>query len=115
MKIIKKRIIRIQIYKQNCWEYKKCGREAGGLNADKLGVCPAATDDRLDGTNSGVNGGRACWPIAGTLCGGKTQGSFAKKIRTCVSCDFFQKVAQEEGVDHESSKDILNKINPKNN
>ncbi|MGD0283853.1 MAG: two-CW domain-containing protein, partial [Dissulfurispiraceae bacterium] len=25
----------------NCWEFKKCGREMGGVNIEQLGVCPA--------------------------------------------------------------------------
>lgn len=35
--------------RQNCWEFKKCGREPGGAKASELGVCPAATDASSDG------------------------------------------------------------------
>jgi hypothetical protein len=48
--------------------------------------------------------------LAGTLCGGKVQGSFAKKMTNCLKCDFYQQVAAEEGPNHESAKDILAKI-----
>lgn len=96
--------------KLNCWEYKKCGREPGGNNTDALGVCPAAIEEKLDGTNCGKNGGRACWPIDGTLCCGKVYGSYAQKIISCVKCDFFQKVAQEEGANLEDSKEIFKKM-----
>lgn len=63
----------------NCWEFKKCGREKGGKNAAELGVCPAYP-----------NGGTACARIAGTLCGGTVQGSFATKLTNCMKCEFYQ-------------------------
>ena len=56
--------------KLNCWEFKQCGRQKGGENAGDLGVCPAATEEAADGLNCGKKGGRACWALAGTLCGG---------------------------------------------
>ena len=61
----------------NCWEFKKCGREPGGAKAKELGVCPAYP-----------NNGKDCAYVAGTLCGGKVQGSFATKLSTCLNCDF---------------------------
>ena len=69
--------------KLNCWEFKRCGREPGGMNSRELGVCPAASETRVDGANGGHNGGRACWAVAGTLCGGKVQGTYAMKMGTC--------------------------------
>ena len=96
--------------KQNCWEFKKCGREAGGSKSSELGVCPAATETRLNGTNSGTNGGRACWALAGTLCGGKVQGSFANKVGNCMKCEFYQLVGQEEGANQEGAGEILAKL-----
>jgi hypothetical protein len=96
--------------KKNCWEFKGCGRELNGVKSRELGVCPAATELRLNGTNSGKNGGRACWGIAGTLCGGKVQGAFAAKVTSCLACDFYQTVGREEGVNHESAKEILAKL-----
>jgi len=32
----------------NCWEYKKCGREPGGIKVHELGVCPATVEEGLD-------------------------------------------------------------------
>ncbi|RMG00216.1 MAG: hypothetical protein D6726_11620 [Nitrospirae bacterium] len=58
--------------KMKCWEFKKCGR-------DKLGNCPAVTK----------NLGQMCWLVAGTMCGGKPQGSFVQKIGNCKKCDFY--------------------------
>ncbi len=82
----------------NCWEYKKCGREAGGLLADELGICPCSVDEKSDGINRGENAGRICWAITGTMCEGKIQGSFAEKFKGCGLCDFYIKVKEEEGV-----------------
>ena len=83
--------------KMNCWEYKKCGREPGGERVKELGVCPAAVDSSADGLNGGKNGGRICWAIAGTFCGGEEQCSFALNKITCLKCDFFELVRKEEG------------------
>jgi len=83
--------------KSNCWEINKCGREPGGSKAGKLGVCPAALDTSSDGINGGKNGGRICWVIAGTFCGGNVQGTFAKKQISCMSCEVFKQIKAEEG------------------
>ena len=61
-----------------------------------LGVCPAATCTAANGVNHGENGGRVCWAIAGTLCGGKVQGTMANKLGNCLRCDFYGQVASEE-------------------
>ena len=99
--------------KKNCWEYKDCCREPGGSKAEELGVCPATTETRLDGVNSGENGGRACWPIAGTLCGGHVQGTFATKVGNCMDCDFFKIVCKEEE-NFEKPQDILKRLRDSN-
>jgi hypothetical protein len=83
--------------KLNCWEAKKCGREIGGGKTRELGVCPTAMESRLAGAHEGTFGGRACWVVAGTLCGGKEQGTFAQKYHNCEKCDFYQHVKREEG------------------
>ncbi|MEW5706376.1 MAG: two-CW domain-containing protein [Actinomycetota bacterium] len=56
----------------NCWEFKKCGR-------DKTNDCPAYP-----------NHGHECWRVAGTMCGGEVQGTFAKKLASCMECDFYK-------------------------
>lgn len=83
--------------KKNCWECKNCGRQPGGAKVAEFGVCVAACEPRLNGVHDGVNGGRACWAIAGTLCGGKVQGSFATKLVNCQTCAFYQEVVGQEG------------------
>lgn len=63
----------------NCWEFKKCGRQAGGPKANEMGVCPAYPSH-----------GTQCAKRTGTLCGGKVQGSFAMKLGSCMQCDFYK-------------------------
>ena len=62
-----------------CWEFKKCGREEGGSKAKELGVCPAYPDY-----------GQQCARVAGTLCGGTIQGTFAVKLGGCQKCEFYR-------------------------
>ena len=85
--------------KKNCWEVKKCGREAGGAKQDELGVCLAANEKKLNGLHGGINGGRVCWAIAGTLCKGIVRGDYAKKMEDCTHCKFYEEVHKEEGKD----------------
>ncbi|MBF0564681.1 MAG: hypothetical protein HQK89_05505 [Nitrospirae bacterium] len=82
--------------KLNCWEYKHCGREPGGRNSHILGVCPVPLEKDFDGFHGGVNAGRACWAVAGTLCGGEVKGTFAQKFKDCLACDFHHLVIKEE-------------------
>ncbi len=82
--------------KINCWEFKKCGRELGGEHVHDLGICPAAEEHRLDGAHGGKNAGRSCWVLAGTLCKGQVQGTFAQKYKDCEICDFYKAVKEEE-------------------
>ncbi len=80
-----------------CWEFKECGREQGGKLVAEMGLCPAAEAQEHDGLNSGKNGGRICWAITGTFCGGVVQGTHAQKISNCLVCDFFKQTKAEEG------------------
>lgn len=97
----------------NCWETKKCGREPGGTRAGSLGVCPAATEKRLNGIHHGKNAGRTCWVVAGTLCGGAVAGTFAMKFDTCAKCAFYQAVKKEESPAFTLSSMLLNLIRAK--
>lgn len=92
---------------KNCWEAKKCGRQPGGPRISELGVCPAASELRANGINKGLNGGRACWAIAGTLCKGQKQGTYAMKVKECNACEFYQEVQREEGKSAASPMQIL--------
>lgn len=81
----------------NCWEYMRCGRGPEGNGVSESGICPAALAEELDGFNGGKNGGRLCWALVGTFCGGEIQGTFAEKANSCYRCNFFQNVKNEEG------------------
>jgi hypothetical protein len=69
----------------NCWEFMKCGREAGGLKVHEMGVCQAYP-----------NNGKQCARVAGTVCGGKVQGTFDMKIFDCLECDFYKSKHYQE-------------------
>jgi hypothetical protein len=83
--------------KSNCWEVMNCGREADGACASELGVCQVAVWRVRDGQNGGINAGRMCWTVPGTLCNGVTQSSFAEKQLSCRDCVFLKQVIKEEG------------------
>jgi hypothetical protein len=93
--------------KRNCWEVMKCGREPGGSNAAEHGICPAVTCLKLDSAHGGKNAGRVCWIVAGTMCGGEIQGSFAKKHTDCRKCRFYQMVLEEEGPNFHLTIDLV--------
>jgi len=99
--------------KMNCWEVMGCGRQPGGDKVGELGACPAAAEARLDGVHGGENAGRACWAVAGTLCGGTVRGIFAAKYRDCLNCLFYKRVMAEEGRQLVPSKDLVVKLRMK--
>jgi hypothetical protein len=61
----------------------------------------------LDGVHNGTNAGRACWVIAGTMCEGQVQGTFAQKYKNCGVCDFYKSVLKEEGSYFEMTINLL--------
>jgi len=97
----------------NCWEYMHCGREPDGLRVGSQGVCQAAQEKAASDMHGGKNGGRICWAVSGTLCGGCVQGSFACKIKDCMQCDFYHLVQKEEDEVFESIDSILNRLRHK--
>jgi len=96
--------------KELCWEVMKCGREVGGNRSKDLGVCPAATEKRVDGMNNGKNAGRICWTVAGTLCSGEVEGTFASKIDNCLKCEFYKLVKTEEGAQSSKMEEAMKKL-----
>ncbi len=97
----------------NCWEYMHCGREPNGRRVGSQGVCQAALEHAASDMHGGKNGGRVCWAVSGTLCGGCVQGSFACKIKDCMQCDFYHLVQKEEDEVFESIDSILNRLRHK--
>jgi hypothetical protein len=94
--------------RKNCWEAMMCGRQPGGGKVEELGACPAAIHCEYDGENEGTYGGRFCWAVAGTLCKGEKQGTYAKKFKSCLNCEFLKLVNEEEGREF-----VLTPKNPK--
>jgi tRNA A-37 threonylcarbamoyl transferase component Bud32 len=90
--------------KLNCWEFMRCEREPGGKKAESLGICPAAGDQSFKGINDGDCGGRFCWAVSGTFCNGQPQGTFAEKRASCMECEFYKQVREEEGNADKSTK-----------
>jgi hypothetical protein len=82
--------------KQNCWEFMGCGRGPGSARESGLSVCPSAREVALNGVHGGQGAGRACWIVAGTMCGGKVAGTYATKAKDCQACAFYLKVKEEE-------------------
>ncbi len=96
--------------RMNCWEYKKCGRQLGGGHVSDLGVCPASFESKLNGVHGGTNAGRACWVVAGTLCQGSVQGTYAHKYSNCNACDFYRDVRQKEYPAFQHSAVLLERL-----
>ena len=84
----------------------KCGREPHGEKVAELGLCPTALAFHMNGIHSGENAGRACWVVAGTMCGGEVQGSYSRKVIDCTRCEFYKQVWDEEG----SGKHVLHPL-----
>ena len=101
-----RRALEVSKLKVNCWEYKKCGREVGGVKSSELGICSASVETITDGINRGINGGRACWALSGTFCEGKAQGVFAIKYGNCKECSFYKMVQKDEGDTFQGVREI---------
>jgi hypothetical protein len=57
--------------KENCWEFKKCGKEKD---------CPAYPYQ-----------GTMCYAAKATLCRGEIQGGYEDKIKACrTTCDYYK-------------------------
>jgi DNA-binding transcriptional regulator YiaG len=61
--------------RQNCWAVRNCPKESKQR-------CPA-WEYRL---------GHLCWFINGTVCHGKIQGTWEKKMALCRKCEMFQSI-----------------------
>jgi hypothetical protein len=96
--------------KLNCWEVKQCGREKGGAHEQDMGICPATVETALDMVHGGRNAGRSCWVVAGTLCKGQLQGTFAQKYKNCEICDFYIRVKSEEARQFVLSATLISKL-----
>ena len=83
--------------RKNCWEVMNCGLNSESKVNLNTGVCPAAKNSEFNGINNGKFAGRVCWTIAGSFCLENKKGKFSGKMMTCLYCEFFEKVKEEEG------------------
>lgn len=81
----------------NCWQYMSCRREPGGAHTGRFGVCPASTDNRLDGVHGGKNAGRACWVVKGSFTKEAEETALVRGNKDCRTCDFYNAIHFEEG------------------
>jgi len=65
-----------KMHYQPCWEYMGCNQDVNHVES-----CPAYP-----------HFGRICWAVAGTLCAGKIQGTYAQKIHDCHKCGYYHTV-----------------------
>ena len=80
----------------NCWEIQGCGAEQ--LAASDARACPVVHAAGLDGVNRRVNGGRACWSVAGALCRKGHRQAPPGGAEVCADCAVLATVRDEEGV-----------------
>jgi hypothetical protein len=66
----------------------------------------------VDGANGGINGGRACWALTGTMSGPaeRVQGIFARDMTTCYACKFYEQVMMEEQENFEGTVHIVRRL-----
>lgn len=81
--------------KLNCWEFRNCGREPGGIFSKIHGECPIPKMMKFDGVNGGNGAGRACWTATAM---NQRIGSIVcrKNGRLCIDCEFYRRVQREE-------------------
>ena len=96
--------------KKNCWDFKNCGRQPGGIHSKEKGECVTASMSIYDGVNGGINGGRVCWMIAGISCEDQIQETFLHKLESCAKCDFHEAIKAEEGPNLNLPLEIIENI-----
>ena len=74
----------------------RCDREAYGDRADGRGPCPAYPEH-----------GMHCVRVAGTLCGGSVQGTFASKEYSCLRCPFYNSAHYDKRYTDLKTRDVL--------
>jgi len=80
--------------KLNCWQFKNCGLEKGGVMTHILGECPVSTAMKFDGLNDGVGAGRACWMVPNAAC--RKDATRHPRVSCCQDCEFYRRVIFEE-------------------
>ena len=94
----------------NCWEKTECGLQPGGYRVREHGICPVAIATKANSIHGGVNGGRACWAIEGTITFCKVQCKQDQNISSCEECDFYREVKSQEGFSYLQPGEILSRM-----
>lgn len=81
---------------ENCWEFNGCGREPGGENVLRHGLCPVSVQGETDGIHHGKNGGRCCWVLRQTLYKGHMSCLCLHKEQECRECAFYNFIGERE-------------------
>ena len=74
----------IAVKKRSCWEFMRCGREEGGENVDKFGVCPAYPFH-----------GQQRAKVIGTFCD-RVKVLQTSKHEDCQECPFYNSMHFDE-------------------
>ena len=74
-----------------------------------LGICPSATETKLDGIHGGINAGDLLG-CGRHLLQRTGAGTFGQKYKSCEICDFYRTVKQEEHLEFKLSAVILDKL-----
>jgi len=82
-------------YKLNCWEFRNCGLEPGGILAKIHGECPVPREMKKDGVNGGIGAGRSCWAVVNS-CHAVNRIAGRNRRRSCLECEFYRRVVCEE-------------------
>jgi hypothetical protein len=96
--------------KRNCWDYYRCRKQSEGNHVKEHDVCPAYFETKLHGIHDGKNGGRACWIVAGTKCGGRIKRTLVPKFIVCKLCGFKKIVISEESQNFVVSDDFMKNL-----
>ncbi len=73
----------------SCWDMRNCSLETRE-------ACPAWE----------FNLGDLCWFINGTICHGKAQGTWVKKMKLCRSCFVFSQKMESAGIGYKNRKHV---------
>jgi hypothetical protein len=82
--------------KINCWEFRNCGMEPGGIISKIYGECPVPKMMKRDGVNGGKGAGRDCWTIMHASASGNGPFICRNSRISCILCEFYHRVQGEK-------------------
>jgi hypothetical protein len=85
----------------NCWDFMGCefAKFLEGEDSKlESGCCPVLLMNEYNGFNNGTYAGRACWLVLNTKCFNSLQRNYNEKFKSCIDCEFYKLVIEEEGL-----------------